>query len=131
MRVIIAGSRNITSIDIIRNTVKESGFEAEITEVVSGVAKGVDKLGERWAAENNIPVKQFPAEWKNLDLPIVVVKQGRYGKYNAAAGAVRNEQMAEYADALIAIWDGKSSGTHNMIENANKHKLKVHVKIIT
>ena len=79
-----------------------------ISEVVSGTANGIDRRGEQWAAKNNIPIKQFPAEW---DV---------YGK---SAGYLRNYVMAQYADALIAIWDGKSKGTLNMINTmANLNK---------
>lgn len=53
----------------------------------------------------DIPVKRFPADWD------------RHGR---AAGPIRNCQMAQYADALIAIWDGKSRGTKNMIDEMNK-----------
>lgn len=99
MKVIIAGSRDITDLDEVIKAVKSSGFE--ITEVVSGTARGVDKLGEEYAKLNNIPVKAFPADWYNL------------GK---KAGFRRNQEMLEYADALIAVWDGFSRGTQHMID---------------
>lgn len=57
-------------------------------------------------------MKRFPAKWKE------------YGK---AAGFVRNSEMADYSDMLIAFWDGKSKGTKNMIDNAKKKKVKVKV----
>ena len=98
MKVIIAGSRTITDFFIVQKAVEKSGFK--ITEVVSGCAKGVDKLGEMWARQNKVLVKRFPAKW------------GVYGK---KAGSVRNHKMAEYGDALIACWDGKSTGTYDMI----------------
>lgn len=122
MKVIIAGSRDIgstvyngrriqtCSISAIDDAVEESGFS--ITEVVSGCAFGVDKLGEVWAETNDIPIKKFPADW---DL------------HGRKAGYVRNSQMADYADALIAVWDGKSRGTANMIELAKKKGLKIYV----
>lgn len=77
----------------------ESGFT--ITEVVSGTARGVDRLGEWWAEEHHIPLIQFPPNWES------------YGK---GAGMVRNKEMAYYADALIAVWDGKSKGTKHMVD---------------
>lgn len=89
-----------------------SGFQ--ITEVVSGRATGVDRLGEYWAAIAGKPVKHFPADWS----------LGR------AAGHIRNGQMASYADALIAVWDGQSPGTRNMIETARKRGLKVYVRFL-
>ena len=82
----------------------------QITEIVSGGAKGVDKLGEDWAEANYMSLKIFPANWY---------------KYGKSAGYKRNEEMAEYADALIAIWDGKSKGTKHMIDIAKKQGLIV------
>jgi SLOG family YspA-like protein len=110
MKTIIAGSRTITDPMLVWRAIDHSGFE--ITEVVSGAAKGVDQIGEVWGLVHFVPVKYFEADWD------------RYGK---SAGAIRNVQMAEYADALIAVWDGKSPGTKNMIETARKRGLKVFV----
>jgi len=110
MKVIIAGSRNIEGEAVIKEAVKASGFK--IDEVVSGCARGVDTYGENWAIYNGIPVKRFVPDWT------------WYGK---KAGILRNNQMAEYADALIAIWDGSSRGTKHMIEAAKKRGLKVYI----
>lgn len=110
MKTIIAGSRDIYDYEVVLSAVKESGFE--ITEVVNGMARGVDTLGGLYGRSNGIPVKQFPADWDT------------YGK---RAGVMRNVQMAEYADALIAVWDGKSRGTKHMIDTATKKGLKVYV----
>lgn len=115
MKVIIAGSRGITEYEPFAEEL-DSLVEDEamsITEVVSGTARGVDQMGERWAKERGIPVKRFPADWE------------RYGK---SAGYRRNEQMALYADGLIAFWDGESRGTKHMIDLAKEH-LAWHVTI--
>jgi hypothetical protein len=110
MRVIIAGSRTITHKEVVEEAVRRSGFQ--ITEVVSGCAIGVDSLGEEVARDLAMPVKQFPADWRRL------------GK---KAGFLRNQQMADYADALIAVWDGKSRGTQDMVRRARKAGLQVFV----
>lgn len=110
MKTIIAGSRDITDYNIILAAVL--GFDKNITEVVSGGARGADALGEEWADNNRIPIKRFPADW------------ARYGK---SAGPRRNEQMARYADALIACWDGESKGTKSMINLAREAGLMVYV----
>jgi hypothetical protein len=123
MKVIIAGSRDITDFAIIEEAIEESGFE--ITEVVSGGAKGADQLGEEWAALSNVPVKRFPANWDDIDVEGAVVKTNSWGKeYNAKAGLNRNIDMAEYADALIAI-DLNTTGTNHMINEAKKRELQV------
>lgn len=118
MKVIIAGSRSIVDFDTVCKAVEASGFE--ITEVVSGKANGVDALGENWAEANDIPVKGFPANWKNVRAKGAVIRSNKYGKYNAVAGILRNQRMAKYADALIAVWDGVSTGTSNMIKEMEK-----------
>lgn len=110
MKTIIAGSRWITDYRAIEQAVKLSGFK--ISEVVSGAAPGVDRAGETFAFVNELPVKRFPADWE---------KEGN------KAGPLRNIQMAIYADALIAIWDGVSRGTAHMVRTAQDRGLKVFV----
>jgi predicted Rossmann fold nucleotide-binding protein DprA/Smf involved in DNA uptake len=112
MRTIIAGSRNIEEYSLLLEAIKSSGIE--ITSVVSGGAPGVDTLGERYAEENSLTCTRFPANWE---------------KYGKAAGPIRNRLMAANADALIAIWDGKSPGTKNMIQEAEKKGLQVYIAI--
>jgi predicted Rossmann fold nucleotide-binding protein DprA/Smf involved in DNA uptake len=62
MKVIVAGSRDITDYVWVLRAISEAKFK--ITEIVSGGAKGVDSLGEMYAKENGIPLKVFPADWK-------------------------------------------------------------------
>jgi len=110
MKVIIAGSRNITDQDQVDEIIWGSPYK--ITEGVSGNARGVDTLGANWCIEQEIPVAHFPADWAT------------HGKY---AGYLRNEQMAKYADALIAVWDGESKGTKHMIDTMTKLNKPVYV----
>lgn len=105
MKVIIAGGRNVTKMEYVLMAVKIAKFD--ITEVVSGNAKGVDTLGEAYAKMNKLPIRVFPAEW---DV---------YGKQ---AGPRRNLMMGKYADALIAVWNGKSRGTKHMIEVMRRYR---------
>lgn len=113
MKVIIAGSRGIYDMNVLHNAINSSRFE--ITEVVSGGARGVDRLGEVYANHKNIDLKVFPADWD---------------KHGRKAGPIRNAEMAEYADALIAIWDGESRGTANMIQQARKNGLDVFIYLV-
>ncbi len=110
MKVIIAGSRDITDLNVVREAVNRSRFP--VSEVLSGCARGVDILGEIIASELNVPVRRFPARWK---------EEGK------RAGYIRNEEMAANAEALVAIWNGISKGTFHMIDIATKKKLKVYV----
>lgn len=110
-KVIIAGSRSINDYEELKKAIADS--KLEISVVISGTANGVDRMGELYARENDIDLWKFPADWN------------RYGK---KAGYIRNQQMAEHADALIALWDGKSSGTKHMITIALKKRLYVYAK---
>jgi hypothetical protein len=109
VKVIIAGSRDLSDPQLILAAVKASGFD--ITEVVCGMANGIDTAGARWAVKNGIPVKPFPAHWD---------------KYGKSAGRIRNAEMAMYGEALIAITTG-SPGTRNMISSARARGLPTHV----
>jgi hypothetical protein len=127
MKTIISGSRNLKDFDVVQLAIRSSGFT--ITEVVSGAADGVDTLGEQWADINGIPVKQFPADWKNIKAKGAVVKSNSYGKYNANAGHDRNKKMAEYAEACIAVMaEGDDTpGTSSMIKLAKDAGIEVYV----
>ena len=109
MKVIIAGSRDITDRDLVYRAVAESGFE--ITEVVCGAARGADCCGAHWGVDHGVPVKLFHPDWD---------------KHGKAAGPIRNRQMAEYADALILVWDGQSKGSANMLNHAVACGLRVY-----
>lgn len=119
MRVIIAGSRSFTDTDVVDTALHQlflGDFARELTEevdvILSGSARGADQCGEDVAQRCGIPVERYPAEWD---------------KYGKTAGVIRNQTMAENADALVAFWDGKSKGTRHMIETALNVGLEVHV----
>ena len=101
MRVIIAGSRSIKHGWMVSLAIKQARQQGiDPIEIVSGGAKGVDTLAEQWAARHDIPCQVMLADWD------------RYGR---GAGMIRNRAMSEQAEALIAVWDGKSTGTEDMI----------------
>lgn len=110
MKVIIAGTRDFNDYRAVKSTVDRTCWD--ITEVVSGGASGADALGEEYARHIGIPLKIFEADWS---------------KHGKAAGPIRNREMATYADALIAFWDGASKGTMNMIQEARNAGLKIYV----
>ncbi len=110
MKTIIAGSREGFTYDDVVDAISKCGWE--ITTVVSGGCRGVDSFGEHWAQENGVPVEVFPANWS------------LHGK---SAGPIRNREMSQASEALIALHDGTSRGTKNMIEEATKKGLRVFV----
>jgi hypothetical protein len=114
MRTIIAGSREATFKQV-KEALLLCPWTPEISVVVSGTARGADQHGEAWAVLRGLGIERYAADW---------------GKHGKAAGPIRNRQMAENAEALIAVWDGMSRGTKNMIDTAKSLGLRVFVHMI-
>jgi YspA, cpYpsA-related SLOG family len=112
MKVIVAGSRTIHELDVVKKAIEDSGFQVD--EVVSAMAPGVDRLGEEYAEENGIPVQQFPANTR---------------VYGLVAWIKVNEAMARYADALVAVHNG-SKGTKHMIKKMREAGKPVHEVLV-
>ncbi len=114
MRVVIAGSRDFDNYELLKQKMdkilsKRIANNEEII-IISGTAKGADKLGERYAKERGFKIERYPADWN---------------KFGKRAGYLRNEQMAKVADACVCFWDGQSKGTKHMIDLANKYNLAI------
>lgn len=106
MRLIIAGGREFTNedymVDSLNRLIEEKKLPPESEwEIVSGMARGADSIAANLARSNGIKLKCFPAHWE------------LHGK---KAGFIRNIEMGEYADMLVAFWNGYSRGTEHMIK---------------
>ena len=111
-KVIIAGGRDFDDYKSLEKFCNQVLGDKDNFIVVSGMASGADQLGMKFAAKYCKKAVLFPANW-NVN-----------GK---SAGYIRNEEMSEYADALIAFWDGKSKGTSHMIDLAKEEDLMVRI----
>lgn len=115
MRVIVAGSRAVCVRAAVEDAMTRCPWWGRVSEVVHGGARGVDSLAGAVARTHGLSVRVFPADWR------------ANGK---AAGPIRNRQMAGYADALVAVWDGASRGTANMIDEMRRLGKPVYVVIV-
>lgn len=107
MQTIIAGSRSFNDYERLLSLINALPFWPSL--IISGLAKGADQLGLKFAYEYDVPVQKYPADWK------------RFGKQ---AGFIRNREMAQHADVLVAFWDGESRGTAHMIKTAKKQGVR-------
>jgi len=114
MKIIIAGGRDFNDFQMLCQKCDKILINCKDIQIVSGGANGADRLGERYAAQKGYGIQQFLANWT---------------KYGKSAGYIRNKEMADYADALIAFWDQKSKGTGHMINIAKKQNLLVRVVV--
>jgi hypothetical protein len=112
MKTAIVGSRGFSGYEAMASILSQY----QISQVVSGGAKGVDSLAEQWSKENNLPDPIiFLPDWK---------------KYKRAAGFVRNKDIVDAADQVFAFWDGKSQGTLDSIKHAIKTGKPVSVWLV-
>lgn len=77
----------------------------QVTGFASGAARGADQAGEAWAHHYGIPIKSFPVE----------PRPGMSRFEFATAAKSRNREIAKYADAALAFWDGTSPGTAHCV----------------
>ena len=118
MRIIVSGSRSITDCYAVQKILKDLWENLiDIESIIHGGAKGVDLFADDWAKANNIPTKSFKPDYEKY-VPRI-------------APLIRNQDMVNVADGLIAIWDGKSAGTLDTIKKAIKKPLTlIHVVVI-
>jgi hypothetical protein len=106
MKVAVIGSRGFNNYDLVKKTLSN----IEITLLVSGGADGADSLGEQYAIENNIETKIFLPDWE---------------KNKRAAGMIRNTDIVNESEVVVAFWDGTSRGTLDSINKAKKLNKKL------
>lgn len=104
-KLIVAGSRSITDKELVYQLIDAECSWLRVIEIVSGGAPGVDRLAEQYAIDKGVSLTLCPAGWD---------------KYGKAAGPIRNQEMGEYGDRLLCIWDGESRGSANMISVMQK-----------
>jgi len=109
MKLAVIGSRNFDNYSLMKSYLDKIHSVEPITEIVSGGAKGADKLSENWAKLNNIKTNIFLPNWN---------------RYKKAAGYIRNVDIIKNSDKVIAFWDGKSKGTKHSIDIAEKQGKK-------
>ena len=105
-RLVIAGGRDYRDYDRLSQEVDRYLKELHPKEkviIVSGTAKGADRLGEEYARKKGYRLEEYPANWQH---------------FGRAAAVKRNLEMAQLADAAIVFWDGESAGSKNMIDCA-------------
>lgn len=117
-KIVIAGCRNFTDYTkaekFIDNCIINIRKKYELI-FISGGCRGADLLGEKYALKNGFNIERYPAKWD---------------KYGLKAGPLRNEEMAKVCDFVICFWDGKSRGTENMINLAEKYNKPLKIKYI-
>ena len=110
MRVGVIGSRGFDNYDLVCQELNP--IKNDIDIIVSGGAKGADTLGEKWAKENNVNTLIFKPDWN---------------KWGKRAGFIRNKDIVDNSDYVIAFWDGSSPGTLSSIKLCKKAGRKIKI----
>ncbi|HEY0751367.1 MAG TPA: DUF2493 domain-containing protein [Chitinophagaceae bacterium] len=112
-KVVVAGSRSFKDYTLLKESLDELlAQKGPNIAIISGTAYGADTLGEHYAEERNFILIRVPADWE------------QYGK---RAGYLRNQHMAQLADAVVVFWDGESKGSKHMIDIATEMELPLRV----
>lgn len=106
MNLGIIGSRTFNNYNLLKESIEK--FD-NISLIISGGAKGADNLAYDCAKEMNIETLIIKPDWK---------------KYNRGAGLIRNKDIVDKSDFIIAFWDGQSKGTLHAIKYAKKKRKK-------
>lgn len=114
IKLIIAGSREFDDYPRVEYETRYflNDYANNQISIISGTARGADRLGIRLAQEYGLGLIEMPAEW---DI------------YGRSAGYIRNEKMAQIATHALIFWNQKSRGSRHMIEMAKKYKLDLKV----
>ena len=107
-RLVVAGSRGFDSYERLSAELDKYLAGKSNVTIISGTARGADRLGEKYAQEHGYKIEQVPAQW---------------AKYHQGAGPIRNKQMVKLADAVLVFWDNESTGTRNIIECARAENI--------
>lgn len=105
IRLAVVGTRTFTDYPVLCKALDAVRTKHAVEKIVSGGARGADRLAERYAKENGIPMQIKVPDWKT------------HGK---RAGLLRNTDIVNACDVLCAFWDGKSRGTQDSIDKAKK-----------
>ena len=106
MKVAVIGSRGFNKYDLLKSTLST----IDISLIISGGAIGADTLAEVYAKEKGIETKIFLPDWK---------------KHGKKAGFLRNTDIINESELVIAFWDGTSKGTKDSINKAEKLNKRV------
>ena len=109
MKLMIAGSRSINNFDL------EKYIPNEVDMIISGGAKGIDAIAEKYADRHKLSK---------------LVLRPKYNLYGKAAPLKRNDEMIDMADCILVIWDGKSKGTSYTIKCAEKKNKQVNLVVV-
>lgn len=110
MKIVVAGSRNIQFTDEVQRVLDHYLLNDRVTSIISGMARGIDSYAASWARQNGVHLIERPANWKDHPFD---------------AGFRRNQVMAIEGDMLLALWDGKSTGTVDMMKRMRRQKKPV------
>lgn len=106
-KVLVCGGRDFKNTAHVYDWLDKIHHKFQISELIEGDGRGVDRMAGFWARKNRIKNSKFPADWDNLEVPNAVVRKNRFGKlYNANAGFDRNTKMVEQNPHYVICFPG-------------------------
>jgi hypothetical protein len=126
MRVLVCGGRDFQNYESVCEELDAINHSHGIDLIIEGGARGADLLAKKWAQWKGVALLEIPADWDDLSHPDARVKQFRDGrKYDANAGARRNQKMLDCGQPDLCVAFPGGSGTKDMIAKARKSGVDV------
>jgi len=113
MKLAVVGSREFTNYNELAGYIDFIRESRAIDTIISGGARGTDRLAKRYARKTGLGYTEYPADWE--------------GPLKKGAGFARNTTIAQNCDLMAAFWNGKSHGTKDVIEKAEKEGREIYV----
>lgn len=107
MKLAIIGSREFKDSKLARQIFFSYFATNQVYEIISGGAKGADTCARIIAKKFGVKLTEFLPDWD---------------KYGKSAGMIRNKDIINSADFVLAFWNGKSKGTANSLNLAKNSK---------
>lgn len=109
MKLAIIGSRNFSDKSAATDAFRMIHAATPVSLIISGGARGADRIGAQIAADFGIELKEYIPDWD---------------KHGKSAGFIRNADIIGNCEAVLCFWDGVSKGTAHSLSLAKKQKKK-------
>ncbi len=108
MKIAIVGSRELGNISFAEELERHITLHS-CDAIISGGAKGIDSLAAQYARQHELELIEFRPD---------------YAKNGRGATFIRNREIVDNSDMVVAFWNGTSKGTKYTIDYANKKGVK-------
>lgn len=128
MKLIIFGDSKINNLKVVEEALESFNIDiTKVKEIAIDIDKGAGELGSELAKKHKLKQKEFKIDWKDISVPNAVIKENKFGKYNSAAAAMKDQSIADHIDVcLVLSINGDDSHTSSCLYKIKKAEKPIH-----